>query len=144
MSLAVPHATSHRLSRHQARAWVWLLVFAWVLQGAAPLLAAFAASSQGVAVAEICSVYGMRLVAANEADDHNSSPLSQAHGGNTAHCPLASLLAGLALPPGVSAVELHAPAGMRLRPVVVRATYRIDASRRWLARRLHAPPAVLA
>lgn len=103
-----------------------------------------AANSKGVALAEICSVYGMRLVAANEADDHQSSPLSPQHVGGSADCPLASLLAGLAPPPGMSAVELHAPARARKQPVAVRTTQPLDASRRWLARRLHAPPVVLA
>lgn len=143
MPLAVT-TLAHRLPRHSARFWVWLLVFAWVIQGAAPLLAAWAAKTQGVALAEICSVYGMRLAAANEADDHESAPLSPQHAGGSAHCPLASMLGGLAPPPGLPAVELHAPARARERPVAVHTTHSLDASRRWLARRLHAPPAVLA
>ena len=140
----MPHTTPRRLLRRSARSWVWWLALALVIQGAAPLLAALAAGSQGVALAEICSVYGMRVVAASEADDHESSPLSPQHAGGGAHCPLVSLLAGLAPPPGLPAVELHAPARARERPVAVHATLPLDASRRWLARRLHAPPIVLA
>jgi hypothetical protein len=139
----VSHPTPRRLPRRSARSWVWWLALALVVQGAVPLLAALAARSQGVALAEICSVYGMRLAAANEADDERA-PLSPQHAGGGAHCPLASLLAGLAPPPGLPAVELHAPARARERPVAVHTAHPLDASRRWLARRLHAPPAVLA
>jgi hypothetical protein len=55
-------------------------------------------------------------------------------------CALTPLLAGAALPTPASAVVLHAPRLAVEVPRVIAPSLPVDATRRWLARTLHAPP----
>lgn len=124
------------------RAWAWLLVAVVWLQGAVPLLATTAARHQGVSLVEICSIYGVQtvdLASDHGAPDESPSPLSGHHASGWG-CALTSVLAGAGVPVSWPAVWLHAPpvdvsAQPALGPVRV-----VDATRRWLAARLHAPP----
>lgn len=120
--------------------WLWLVAFAFLLQGAVPLFATAAAKRQGVALAELCSVYGVRTVSADAAAaDQDQTPAPDRHAAK-AHCPLGSLMGSLALAAPVAAVVLHAPQQPRLRPFHAPRPLPADASRLWLAGRLHAPP----
>lgn len=136
MSVA-PHTPASRIAFH-SRAWAWLLVALVLLKAAVPLLATAAAVRQGVALAEVCSVYGVRVVATNVGtNDPDPAPgLMHADG---EHCTLGSLLGGPA-PTLLPAVPPHPPAGgLTVVATPLRPPPR-DASQRWLMARLHAPP----
>ena len=57
---------------------LWAAVFALLLKGAVPMLAATAAQLQGVPVAEVCPVYGVSLASA-----HGAPHAEAANGGHT-------------------------------------------------------------
>lgn len=128
---------------------LWAAVFALVLRAGVPLLAAGAAQMRGVAVAEVCEVYGVALPAAaplhhehaghahhhGGPPDHGSHP-GGAHAGD--HCALTAL--GALAVSWASALaqaprqehdgDLAAPTGSAFH----------DASATWTARRKHGPP----
>lgn len=124
---------------HTARAvWAWALVLAVLLKAAVPGLAAAAAQARGVALADVCSVYGVRTQPAEPAPPTDAAPHAGAHLG----CLLAPLLGAAPLPalpptltPATRAACLTPPALPR-HPLPLH-----DASHRWLTLRLHAPPA---
>ena len=116
----------------------WLLVGVLLLKAAAPLLAIAAAQRQGVALVEVCSVYGVRSVVA---DGSPASPPDHQHASEAGHCTLAATL-GPWLPSG-TVDEPQAGAARPPAPcdAVSHAAPPADACRRWLAGQLHAPPA---
>lgn len=130
--------TTHRRPCAVAFSWLGLVAFALLMQSAAPMFAAAAAKMHGVAMVELCSVYGVRTVAVDaEApfDAHKNG--EQASG---SHCFLTFLTPGATLGAPVAAIHLHAPQRERTYLVARHAVSPLDASHRWLARRHHAPP----
>ncbi len=138
-----PHPLQFRL-RAARHAWLWCLAVLLVLKAAVPLLAAAAAVRQGVPLAQVCTVYGVRTApVADTAHAGHALPDSPAdhhasHGAGE-HCALVSLAAG-PLPGGVPAVHAHAPPQALVASAVTGAALPADAARRWLSARLHAPP----
>ena len=64
------------------RSWtVGVAVFALLLKAAVPMLASAAAHVQGVPVAEVCEVYGVRTVLAGPVHDHAAGH----HAGHAGH-----------------------------------------------------------
>ncbi|MCW7536767.1 hypothetical protein OOT46_02725 [Aquabacterium sp. A7-Y] len=132
--------TQHLRPSLRTTVWMWLVAAVLVLQSAMPLLATLAARQHGWALAEICTLYGVRTIRVDQApsDDHQT-PLQGQHASES-QCALAALLGGAPLPPRAAPVHLHAPQQAVVprdeAPLVVP----LDASRRWLAGRLHAPP----
>lgn len=119
------------------RHWtIFTAVFALLLKAAVPLLASTAASLHGTAVAQVCSVYGVRLAPQAEHNaDHDADPAG-AHGDN--HCALTALAAlaphavnDLALPAAATQAEPRLPAVSSFH----------DAAALWAARMWHPPPA---
>lgn len=125
--------------RHRALrfALLWMFVGLVVLKSSLPLLAALAAGVRDVAVAEVCSVYGMRSVSNQGPEQAPQAPDLHSAAG---HCPLASAL-GIAWPAleDVAAVVLHAPPqGFLLLPAP--RSQPVDRFMNWRASRTHAPP----
>lgn len=126
-------------ARHRSdrRTLCWALAFAvaLLLKAAVPLLAHAAASAQGKALVEVCSVYGVRTVAL---DATPTAPATDtAH--HADHCVLGGLLTlggttpdSPSLVPGAAPAEWSGPRGLAPPP---------DASARWLTGLSHAPPA---
>jgi hypothetical protein len=136
-----------KFSRRSAfSAWwpLWLFAAALLLKSALPMLASASAQLQGKAVVEVCTVYGVKLVA--QAPGSNDPPETAQHGGGEHesphlgdHCALTSLAAlatATSTPrtPVVKALNDHAPTGAQP------AAQLHDATRAWLAQRKHGPP----
>jgi hypothetical protein len=119
--------------------WSWVLALAFVLKAATPLLATAAADVRGVTLAEVCTAYGVRTVAVAPADGHGEHPAPEPH--TDSQCVLSPLLHSAPLAAPAAAVLLHAPQQARLPQHAALPLPCADASRRWLAARLHAPPA---
>ncbi|HEY0956364.1 MAG TPA: hypothetical protein VGE36_16515 [Roseateles sp.] len=127
------------LPRTARALWAWALVLAVLLKAAVPGLAAAAAQLRGVALADVCSVYGVRTLPADPA-----TPTAPAtHAGQHLGCALAPLLGAAPLPvlppgltPALRAACLAPPTRLRHTPPLH------DASHRWLTLHLHAPPAL--
>jgi hypothetical protein len=131
------------------KVWAWLLVALLLLQGALPAVAVWAAASRGVALVEVCSVYGVRTVAVGIDASGLAGARDDAPPGGEAHsqgepCALAFLLANplLELPPvaawlpGLTAPATHVPNSLQH-------ALPFDARLRWLAMRHHAPPSLI-
>lgn len=138
MRRALP--TRPRRAASAKRRWpVWAFTLALVLQAATPWLAAAAASHAGVAVAEVCTVWGVRTVSLADVgpaprDEHPGPAATHA-----APCGLAGFVASE--PSGAVGLEPHALAAAS--PVAVAGTAEApirDAAMRWAARLHHAPP----
>ena len=143
----MPFRPSRRLPRRLTTlSWLWLLAAVLVLKSAVPMLASMAAERQGVSFAEVCSVYGVRLVAVPLADapgaaaDTGHEAPATAHAAGE-HCALGVLLAAPA-PHAVQTALAPAPAAQPAAWAPRRAPSAPDASQRWLIARLHAPPFV--
>jgi hypothetical protein len=142
-----------------ARWVVHLAILALLLKAAVPLLASAAARLQGVAVAQVCEVYGVALLpatashphaAGHAAHEHHalhaqaSDPASKPHGSDAGahhgeHCALGAL-AALA-PPFSDAVAVPAAAPWQdTAPGPMAAGAPRDACARWVARLKHGPP----
>jgi hypothetical protein len=133
------------MTRFGRFARITAVVAAWalLLQAAAPMLAAWAAQRQGVAVAEICELHGVAMPRtashAKTAGDDDSSP-SGHHGTAAGHCALLAL--GAFAPPGANIpLPASAPAPRHCAARVALATPRQDDCARWIARLHHGPPA---
>lgn len=124
------------------RPWlVWLLVSMVLLKAATPLLATVSARDRAVSLGEICSVYGVRSVAAEEPSDA-SKPVPSGHE-SPGHCVLAPLLGAAVLAaPAMAAVQLHAPAQTHVQ-APAKSPLPPDAGLAWLAGRTHAPPSLV-
>lgn len=122
-------------------AWAWLLVGAVLLKAAVPLLAATAAVQQGAAMADVCSVYGVRtalpgaVTTAPVASDSSPDPTHA-----DAHCALAPLLGASSLLAALPPADLKPASVTALTPLERVRPTPPDASQRWLVHRLHAPP----
>jgi hypothetical protein len=130
---------------------LWVAVCALLLKAAVPLLASTAAQSRGVAVAEVCSVYGVSVAAGAdaavqlhhvgaEAGSGSHDPNSQdsaTHAGD--HCALTAL-AALA-PPDVAPGMVQPAAHECALPSAQRFAALHDACADWVAQRKQGPPA---
>lgn len=126
------------LPRTARAVWAWALVLAVLLKAAVPGLAAAAAHLRGVALADVCSVYGVRTVPA----EPESPTDAGSHAGRHLGCALAPLLGAAPLPVLPPALVPTGPAASLAPPTLRRHTAALhDASQRWLTLRLHAPPA---
>lgn len=119
-----------------SRIALWAAVCALLLKAAVPMLATASAHAQGKTLVEVCTVYGVALVAL---DDGNAPPATDelaVHASD--HCALGSLavlgaLPSLALPsPGVAAPS--SPPRAHPSPQAP------DACATWVARLKHGPP----
>jgi len=139
------------------RQWtIFAAVLALLLKGAVPLFATAAAGLQGVSVADVCSVYGVRTVASNgqpaghdahahhrhhgdaggDRDPSRGPHSDAAHGGE--HCALTALAA--LGPPDVAPVALPTAAAHPEVARVATAASIPNAPAEWAARLCHAPP----
>jgi hypothetical protein len=125
-------------TRLAAPRWAfWALVFALLLKGAVPLLAAASAQVQGRTLVEVCTVYGVATVDLG-AEDHDDAPIA-AHAGGA--CVLATVVAFAV--PAAGATALMSPSSRDGGPAVVPDAARIvapDADAAWAARLRHGPP----
>ncbi len=141
-----------------SRLALWLLALALAMKAALPMLAAVAAGLQDQAVAEVCTVYGVRTVALapsggaearpgdgrhDEAASHHGQPHPPDHDGGGPHrgehCALGALPAFAGAPEaGIVAAPADAgPPGAS----PARAALRLDAAARWAGLIGHGPPA---
>jgi hypothetical protein len=134
-----------------SRLALWAAICALALKAAVPLFAVAAAQAQGVAVAELCSVYGVALPVSSATaqahahhhgghaghDDHG--PHSPAHAGD--HCALTAL-ATMAVP-DVAPLRAPSPAASICKHATTSASATIrDACAAWAARLEHGPPSL--
>lgn len=146
--------------------WAFVIVATLVFKSSVPLLAAASAEMQGKAVADVCAVYGVRLVSANghvhdaashvmhhmaghvhvvhTSPDAENGPQPDAPADHAAHAQDHCALSGLAAY-AIFAATLWGPADWldvdkREAFAVARVQGARDASARWLILRLHAPP----
>lgn len=132
-------APLHRIRSHRTLRAVGLWVFVALLlfKASIPWLASLAAHSAGVAVGDICSVYGVR---AADASHGTKTPGDSQHAG-AEHCPLSPALTAHVPTLGrLPAVVLHAPAQRVFAPPSTVIASWPDRSLSWLALHLHAPP----
>jgi hypothetical protein len=127
--------------RRHAALLLWLVLALTVFKAATPLLAAWSAQRQGLAVAEVCSVYGVRTVAlavdaAPAAPAGHDSGLAHA----AEHCALGAVVWAALTTITLPAVLLHAPAHALLAADVLGAIAPPDATQLWVAARKHGPP----
>lgn len=124
-------------SSRRASLSVWVFAAALLLKSAMPWLASASAQMQGKTLVEVCTVYGVSLVAQGgdsrePAPDHPSD-----HGSE--HCALSALTALAPIEPAVFApapVLLRAAAPLRAHP----SSQAPDACATWVARLKHGPP----
>jgi hypothetical protein len=117
---------------------LWVFVAALLLKAAMPWLASTAALAQGKALVEVCTVYGVALVAPTGQEpvhDHGAP-----HGGE--HCALTALTV-LATPelPATNAV-IGAPVHAALLPTGKPSSRVHDSCAAWVARLRHGPPRI--
>ena len=120
---------------------MWALTLALLLKAAMPMLASASAHAQGKAVVEVCTVYGVSLVAL-DGQDQTPAPATDhlaAHGDQ--HCALSALTA--LVEPDVG-TQLALPALLPIEPLprVQAPPLVADASAAWIARLKHGPPAL--
>ena len=135
----IRHNRAVIFTKHSPRWTLWVFAAALLLKSAMPFLASASARVQHKALVEVCTVYGVALVAPDgdgpaEAPAHDQS---NAHAGD--HCALTALAAlAPAQPPLPSAARLPT-AGPP--PVCVHTPSQApDASAMWVARLKHGPP----
>lgn len=99
---------------------MWLIL-ALALKAAMPLLAALSASQQGLALADVCEVYGVRTVgvssaSVSQAADRRGGPAGHAHGAHDTHAMHdpggAGDMPGMAMPAAPMPAD-HTPASHR-------------------------------
>ena len=127
---------------------VWAAAFALILRAGVPLLAAGAAQMRGVAVADVCEVYGVALPAAAPMHEHGNH--AHHHAGHSGHDPHpgdahsgdhCALTALGALAASYLAVTDHSQPQTNVCDLAASTRSAIhDASATWTARRKHGPP----
>jgi hypothetical protein len=114
---------------------LWLFACALLLKAAVPLLASASAGTQGKALVEVCTVYGVKTIVLD------GEPAPDAHASHAGdHCALSAVMA-LAVPLAVATVS------MTPRVLPTTRTPRAgdaapDASARWRAQLKQGPPAL--
>jgi hypothetical protein len=125
--------------RHTSSRWaLWLFAAALLLKAAMPMLASASAHAQGKAVVEVCTVYGVSLVALDGQDPAPASDHLVDHGAQ--HCALGAL-AALIEPPADAAIALPSPQPAESTRFGQPQRLAPDASAAWIARLKHGPPA---
>ena len=130
--------------RHPSLRWaLWVFAAVLLLKAAMPMLASASAHAQGKAVVEVCTVYGVSLVALDGQDPgQNPAPAPDPLADHSnEHCALSALTALVAAPTGLLPAL---PAAQPAEPAV-REQARVfapDASAAWVARLKHGPPAL--
>lgn len=110
-----------------------------LLKAAVPLIATFVARQQGVELAEVCSVYGVRLLSTG--NTLPNSPDGQVGQHADGHCLLGALLNAAFAPPQVPTTSLSSRSSESLElGTEVTAPPRWDAQLAWFVARTHAPP----
>ena len=136
MPAAMPHSLRRlRPATAACRAWLWAMAALLLLKAAMPLLAAWSAQDRGVALVEVCSVYGVRTLAV----DGPAEPTAL-HPSADGTCALASLLGPWAPAPLGALLGIPVPDASVDHDRHLPGPTRPDASKRWLTWRLHAPP----
>ena len=130
--------TAVMFRRTSSRWALWAFAVALLLKAAMPMLASASAHAQSKAVAEICTVYGVSLVAL-DGQDHAPVPDHSAEHGSE-HCAISALTA-LAAPEPVAPVVVATAADRSLPPRADSSTQAPDACAIWVARLKHGPPA---
>ena len=160
------HSIATRIPRTRQRAaWAFLIAATLVFKSFVPLLAVASAQMQGKAVADICSIYGVRLAPAAGGHVHDGAAHAMGHAGH---------MAGMEMPASGGATSPHDPddhvahaqdhcalTGLAACAVFAATLWVLadwlagdggraafldsagpprDASARWLILRLHAPP----
>jgi hypothetical protein len=126
--------------RHTSSRWaLWVFAAALLLKAAMPMLASASAHAQGKAVVEVCTVYGVSLVALDGQDPVPAPDHLAEHGAQ--HCALSGLTALIEPPIAAAAMTLQAPSPTESAPPARAAPRAPDASAAWVARLEHAPPA---
>ena len=117
---------------------LWLFAAALLLKASMPLLASASAQLQGKTLVEVCTVYGVSLVAQAGGATEPAPGHPSDHGGE--HCALSALTVLAQLEPPVLApavVPLYAASPPRAHP----SSQAPDACATWVARLKHGPPA---
>lgn len=122
-------------ARFSSRFALWLFACALLLKAAVPLLASASAEARGLALIEVCTVYGVKTIALDgePAPDHAAT-----HAGD--HCALSAVMALAA--PQPAALPAVAPGAPRAMPSPQAEPTAPDASTRWRARLKQGPPAL--
>lgn len=115
---------------------LWVFAVALLLKSAMPMLAQASAQLQGKALVEVCTVYGVSLVAVG--DDHAPVPdHASGHAGD--HCALTALTA-LATPGATAVPALPSSGGQHPPRSLHPSSQAPDACAIWVARLKHGPP----
>jgi len=127
-------------ARYTPSRWtLWVFAAVLLLKAAMPMLASASAHAQGKAVVEVCTVYGVSLVALDAQDPAPAPDHLAAHGDQ--HCALSALTA-LSEPPSGLALALAAKRPAEPAPQAQAQPPAPDASAAWVARLKHGPPAL--
>jgi hypothetical protein len=129
------------MSRHppsaliRSRFALWLFACALLLKAAVPLLASVSAEARGLALVEVCTVYGVKTIVLDgePAPEHEAT-----HAGD--HCTLSAVMALAA--PQPAAVHTLAPSVPQAVPAPQAVDAAPDASARWRAQLKQGPPAL--
>lgn len=123
----------------------WALVGLLLLKAAGPALASAVAQSRRVALVEVCTVYGVRTLAVDNAG--RSPPASQGKrmpaeetGAGAADTCILALLPVLGPPPPLESQRRHASAPEAAQPPGPFSPAPLDASRAWWAGLKQGPP----
>jgi hypothetical protein len=127
--------------RLNSRWALWAFAAALLLKTAMPLLASVSAQVQDKTLVEICTVYGVSLVAVSEHGDETApAPASETGGAHRAdHCALSALPA-LATAPPAAAVPVPGVTHGAPVPRARWAAHVPDACADWVALLKHGPP----
>ena len=118
---------------------LWVFAAVLLLKAAMPMLASASAHAQGKAVVEVCTVYGVSLVALDGQDPAPATDHLADHGNE--HCALSALTA-LVEPPAVLVPALPEAQHAETAPRERARLFAPDASAAWVARLKHGPPAL--
>jgi hypothetical protein len=122
-------------SRHWA---LWAFTAALLLKSAMPLLATASAQLQGKQLVEVCTAYGVSLVAVSgEAPQPVPDPATE-H--SNPHCVLTALTVLAGMDPLAQAPLRSLPPAGAAPPLAHPAPQAPDASTTWVARLKHGPP----
>lgn len=133
-----------------SRLVLWAAICALVLKSAMPFLAAGAAQARGVAIAEVCTVYGVALAGASPQQDadrgqdqlgyagHEDRDTHSGKSHSADHCALTAL-AAVALPDTATPGVAQSTSDFSEKPATTRVALR-DAAALWAARLQHGPP----
>ena len=131
--------TPPRPTHFTRRLAIWVALCALLLKAAVPLLASVSAQAQGLALVEVCTVYGVSLVPL-AGDGHESAPDHSTDHDGGGHCALTALTTLAAADPLVFA-PLPALPGDASRARGHASSQARDLCATWVARLKHGPPA---